>query len=638
MRLKPRIVVNLAFIGFVLTLLALVAYVVWSMRSSRDSFDSVVRSTNLSNAYRNSLTAATEAELAATRFLVSPNLDDRRAFDAAIADLVSSVGVIRAQGDEPDRATIDGLYSKYAPQIVSARASFDAVLRGEASPDLVPSASVGREVTSLLMAPADARHDDAVQGLRSYRGEQRTTLLLGLVAYAIAVPLMFVLLSVVRHYERREIIAEMEMRRLAHAALTDSLTDLGNHRAFQEDLAREVRKARNLQESLCLALIDIDEFKEVNDRAGHAHGDQILLELGGLLRGAVDTDDRLFRIGGDEFAVVMPSCGIEASQFRMERARTLASSALGATISVGLAMLEEADDDELLRAKADAALYLAKRRGRNAVSRFSSETGATGLVTQAKIDALRDLIRDENINVAFQPIWNAARTSFLGCEALARLPDEYGVAGPQEAFDIAERLGRSYDLDVRCLRAIMARAGKVPEGRLLFVNLAPRTLEHADFSVTRLLNQVVAAGISPTQICIEITERSTASIAVVQRETVRLREAGFRIALDDVGAGNSGLEMLRRLTFDFVKIDHSVLLGALDGSGGRGVLMAIVAFASEAGALVIAEGVENAEMLGVVQEVGGRGGIFRIQGLQGDYLSKPDPVIAWTPELTERIA
>src|SRR4029434_11260131 len=98
---------------------------------------------------------------------------------------------------------------------------------------------------------------------RSYRGEQRTTLLLGLVAYAIAVPLMFVLLSVVRHCERREIIAEMEMRRLAHAALTDSLTDLGNHRAFQEDLAREVRKARNLQESLCLALIDIDEFKEV---------------------------------------------------------------------------------------------------------------------------------------------------------------------------------------------------------------------------------------------------------------------------------------------------------------------------------------------------------------------------------------
>src|SRR4029450_7461492 len=96
---------------------------------------------------------------------------------------------------------------------------------------------------------------------------------------------------------------------------------------------------------------------------------------------------------------------------------------------------------------------------------------------------------------ALQPIWNAALPSFLGSAALARLPDEYGVAGPQEAFDIAERLGRAYDLDMRCLRAIMARAGKVPEGRLLFVNLAPRTLEHAYFSVTRLLNQVVAAGI-----------------------------------------------------------------------------------------------------------------------------------------------
>src|SRR2546423_10557550 len=129
MRLSPRTVVNLAFIGFVLTLLALIAYVVWSMRASQDSFDGVVRSTNLSNAYRNSLTAATEAELAATRFLVAPNLDDRRAFDAAIADFATSVGVIRAQGDERDRVTVDALYVKYAPQIISAGAAFDAVLR-----------------------------------------------------------------------------------------------------------------------------------------------------------------------------------------------------------------------------------------------------------------------------------------------------------------------------------------------------------------------------------------------------------------------------------------------------------------------------------------------------------------------------
>src|SRR5436309_2815394 len=96
---------------------------------------------------------------------------------------------------------------------------------------------------------------------------------------------------------------------------------------------------------------------------------------------------------------------------------------------------------------------------------------------------------------------------------------------------------------------------------------------------TRLSTWRSGGGATPSHVCIEITERSTASIAVVQRETARLREAGCRIALDDVGAGNSGLEMLRRLTFDFVKIDHSVLLGALDGSGG---LMAIVAFASEA--------------------------------------------------------
>ena len=125
----------------------------------------------------------------------------------------------------------------------------------------------------------------------------------------------------------------------------------------------------------------------------------------------------------------------------------------------------------------------------------------------------------------------------------------------------------------------------------------------------------------PAQVCFEITERSTAPIEVIQREVAGLKQCGFKIALDDVGAGNSGLEMMRRLRVDFVKIDRSVLLGAVEKGPGRGVLLAIVVFASEAGAFVIAEGIETQEMLAVIQET--NRGPFAVQGIQGFILGVP---------------
>ena len=408
------------------------------------------------------------------------------------------------------------------------------------------------------------------------------------------------LLLLVRKFERRESVANLNMELLEQAALTDSLTGLGNHRAYQEELHREVKAALATNAALSLAVLDIDEFKEVNDTAGHARGDQILFQMGRLLREVCEPADMRFRVGGDEFAVIMTGTDEEHARQRMERFRVLASLT-GATVSVGVAQLEPGDDTEILREKADSTLYTAKRRGRNAVCTFSGDNAEQKPITQSKIQALRELLREDRIDVAFQPVLSSGQGPIVGYEALARIPAGYELDGPQEAFEIAERIGHSHDLDLLCIREGLHQAGNLGVDQILFLNLSPRTLENAGFSAESIANLALEAGLRTEQVCFEITERSAAPIEVVQREVNALKDCGFKIALDDVGAGNSGLEMMRRLSVDFVKIDRSVLVGALEKGPGRGVLLAIIVFASEAGAFVIAEGIETPEMLALIR-------------------------------------
>ncbi|HLF77396.1 MAG TPA: EAL domain-containing protein [Dehalococcoidia bacterium] len=636
MKLQPRTIVNLAFAGFVLTVFALAAHVARSVQGGGAAFEDVVRANKVSSAYYQALNAATLAELHATRFFITPNAEDRREYDNALRDSFAATNLITEEGTESDQQRISDLFNEYAPRIVNATRTFAALERGEPVTDLIPTTSLIQQVQDDLRAQATLSQEAAAHSLSDFRANQRSQQLASLSAFAVAVPLMLALLMVIRHYERGEIRSEVAMRRLEHAALTDSLTGLGNHRAFQEELSREVAEARSLKQTLALAVADVDRFKDINDSEGHAKGDQILLQLGKLWQKAAG-DRQVFRIGGDEFAVLLPSWDADSARGFMESLRMFALDGLGgSTVSIGLAAFEDEDDSEILREKADIALYLAKRRGRNAVSVYAGEGGISSPVTQAKIDSFRYLLQYASVNVAFQPVFLTEGRDIVGFEALTRIPPRFGLEGPQEAFDIAERLGRSYDLDMICINAILARAAEIPEDAILFLNLAPRSLEHAEFTVGSLHRMVVAAGFRPERICFELTERSSASVEVVQRVVGELAAVGFRIALDDVGAGNSGLEMLRVIPVDYVKIDHSVVRGAVEPGTGRAVLMAIVAFASEAGAFVIAEGIENEDMLRLVEGTSGRTGAFRIHGLQGYLLGRPSE--SFTDVLESRLA
>jgi EAL domain-containing protein (putative c-di-GMP-specific phosphodiesterase class I) len=223
-------------------------------------------------------------------------------------------------------------------------------------------------------------------------------------------------------------------------------------------------------------------------------------------------------------------------------------------------------------------------------------------VTPAKIQALRALLEAPRLEIVFQPIWDLQDGRVLGLEALARPWSAYGFDGPADMFAVAEKIGRAHELDAICRSAALARAHEIPEGVLLFLNVNPQSLAHGELGGDRFLRAVAAAGLHPAQVVLEITERSEARLSQVVADGTRLRSLGFRLALDDVGAGNAGLAMLRELPVDFVKIDRTVIAAAIEDTQAQAVLLAIIAYARRAGAYVIAEGIESEQILSFVRK------------------------------------
>jgi diguanylate cyclase (GGDEF)-like protein len=484
------------------------------------------------------------------------------------------------------------------------------------------------EMQTTIAKRAAYQHGQALEALRDLASTQRVnvrtifiTTILGLFELGVGI---FVFAWYGRTVEQRR---RMELAAFERASLTDNLTALGNHRAFQEELDAQVARVGRHGGVLSLAVLDIDEFKGLNDRSGHLYGDRVLAAMGALL-GDVRKCDRTFRIGGDEFAIVLPETQTSDASIMMERIRNAAPARLfGATLSIGIATMTERNlfDAVHLRAQADAALYAGKQSGRNTVMTYADAERGELVLCPDKAQAVRELIHDGHVDVVFQPIWDAYNGVPFGFEALARPAARYGFAGPQEVFEIAERLGRAPALDAVCLDAILARASEVPSAALLFINIVPETLARDLLGGDALVQAVRRAGIAPEQVVIELTERAMPRLDVIVREAKRLQSLGFKLALDDTGSGNAGLEVLRQLAVDFVKIDRTVMIQAMSDEIARAIVASIVVIAHAMGATVIAEGIETNEaldfvlrdaMLGWQRDCG-------IRGVQGYLLGRP---------------
>jgi diguanylate cyclase (GGDEF)-like protein len=426
--------------------------------------------------------------------------------------------------------------------------------------------------------------------------------------------------------EHREVLEAYDRARLD--ARMDPLTGLGNHRAFQEELARQVADAARAGRPLSLVVLDVDDLKRLNDSGGHAEGDQLLAAAGRLIRASLRAADRPFRIGGDEFALLLPATDSETA-FAVAR-RLLASATGGHPIlrdiqrfsfSAGISTFPDPSVDGIrLSHHADAALYWAKRHGRTDIQVF--DPTRHGAVDDARSveelgAAVAAVTTRRALRPVYQPIFSLATGQPIGFEGLVRPAPGSTFPNAQALFTAAEVADRTVELDMAAIEAIASRVERLAPGLYLGLNLSPRTLETEQFHVGELLGILRRYGLAPEQIVVELTEREAIEdLARLKGSLARVQAAGMRIAADDVGAGNAGLRLLSEIAFDIVKIDLSLVQGGLLRDSSQAVLRGLREMARRSGATVVAEGVETPEQLVALRRLG-------ISAAQGYLLGRP---------------
>lgn len=411
-------------------------------------------------------------------------------------------------------------------------------------------------------------------------------------------------------------------------ARLDPLTGLGNHRAFQEELGRQIAQATRDARPLALAILDLDDLKRLNDAEGHAAGDQLLSGVGRLVQTSLRGADRAFRIGGDEFALIFPGTD-SGTAYGIVR-RLLASATGGHPVlrgtprfsfSAGISTCPAPSPDGVrLTHHADAALYWAKRHGRTDIQVFDpARHGAVGDERSAEelAEAVARVASERALRPVFQPIVSLATGYPVGYEGLVRPAPDSGFTNAGSLFTAAEVADRIVELDMAAIETIAARVGRLAPGVYLSLNLSPRTLETEQFHVGELIGILRRRGVEPGQVVIELTEREEIEdLSRLKANLERVRAAGFRIAADDVGAGNAGLRLLSEIAFDVVKVDLSLVQKGLLQESSLAVLRGLREMARRSGASVVAEGVETPEQLVALRRLG-------ITSAQGYLLGRP---------------
>jgi diguanylate cyclase (GGDEF)-like protein len=413
--------------------------------------------------------------------------------------------------------------------------------------------------------------------------------------------------------ERAELIELYNRAKLD--SKVDTLTGLGSHPAFQDELARQLEAVHRDGSSLAVLALDIDGLKQVNDERGHAAGDDLLVAVGRITATTLRRTDRAFRIGGDEFAVLLPNTELQTA---MSIARRILSAAVGGdvgtrgggfSLSIGASATPDPTvDPRLLARNAEAALAWAKQHGRTAAVAYDAELHGVGTSARPAVELtaeVESIIAARGLRPVYQPIFSMATGAPVGYEGLVRPVEGAAFANAGALFAAAEVANRIVELDFACLEAVAAGAGQLEPGVYLSVNLSPRTIESAMFHPAELKAIFKGHGLPLDQIVLELTEREEVQdLDQLRRNLDACRRAGMRIAADDVGSGNAGLRLLSELQFDVVKIDLSLIQAGAAHDASQAVLIGIRELADRSNASVVAEGIETPEQLALVRGMG----------------------------------
>jgi diguanylate cyclase (GGDEF)-like protein len=398
------------------------------------------------------------------------------------------------------------------------------------------------------------------------------------------------------------------LERARHDADHDGLTGALSRSAFRAVL--DSLERANRPGDAALLLIDLDNFGQTNKQSGHAAGDALLAATVAALRDVVGPAVPVGRLGGDEFGALVR--GAAPAMVARQLLNRLVADPPGVAASVGIAHAPDhgRDAEALLRA-ADVALRVAKRSGKQQIATYSGESfGEDG--PRGARGALLRLIDGEGLVMVVQPIVDLPAESVHAYEALARFQTR-GTDSPLHWFALADEFGLRKELELACLRAALRLLDGLPAGARLSVNLSGPVL------MDPAAQELLAEQADVSRLIVEVTEE-----ALVQRDAsleaalAPLLARGARFAIDDMGAGYSGLRQITALHPSYLKLDRSLVRG-IDADPDRAALVrALVGYAQHSGAHLVAEGVETAAELEAVAELG-------VPLVQGYYYGRPGP-------------
>ncbi|BAN34819.1 sensor diguanylate cyclase/phosphodiesterase, PAS, PAS and PAS domain-containing [Sulfuricella denitrificans skB26] len=482
------------------------------------------------------------------------------------------------------------------------------------------------------------------------------SLITAVIATTVMVPFLYYLVSVLRETEQALSAKSLQItsilghhkeaeQNLVQVTNYDALTGLPNRFLFLDRLGHAISRAARSDRMVAVMLLDIDNFKTINDTLGHTHGDLLLQDIADRLSRCVPEDDTLARIGGDEFVIVLE--GVSEVEEIAKIAQkivdifslpfTPSSQEIYVTPSMGVTIypMDGHDSDSLLK-NADAAMYTAKEYGRNHFRFYTTDMNALAIERFAMEGALRRAMEREEFTLYYQPQVDIKSGQVIGVEALLRWNHpERGLVPPGEFVPLLEENNLIIPVGEWVLRTACAQCRAWQDAGLpplrMAVNLSARQFRQENL-VEMIDSILLETGISPKLLELELTEgllmENTSDTSLILGQ---FKSRGVQVAIDDFGTGYSSLSYLKRFPIDRLKIDQSFVRDIIIDSNDAAIAVAVISLGRSLGLSVIAEGVETLDQLEFL-------GVQKCDEYQGYHFSRPVPpeeiVCLFKPEKT----
>jgi diguanylate cyclase (GGDEF)-like protein len=418
-------------------------------------------------------------------------------------------------------------------------------------------------------------------------------------------------------------------RQAEQFATRDPLTSLYNKKIFWEYLGYEIERAKRQKYRFAIMIVDLDDFKPINDTYSHEVGDSYLCEFSLLFKAAIRKGDIASRLGGDNFAAILPVCDESQATIAAQRLQKsimtqsfrLPDNAIARiTASIGMAIYpDHAQDAEILYDVADSMLHKAKLTGKNRISTPGDELDMAFLkhASQKSIFILES-IRLKRIIPYFQPIVDVKTKEVMAYEVLTRIVTPDRIIEAEDFIADAEGMGAVGKIDYLLIDQALDEVKRQGFTGKLFFNLSPKALLMNEFMPT-MRSFMKQYGLKPSQLVFEITERETVKkLGEIENIVYSLKDDGFQLAIDDFGSGYSSFQYLTMFHTDYLKIDGEFIkrMSGLNNKVEKTIVANIAALAKELGIQTIAEYVETETIMDNVRAVG-------IDYAQGYYIAHP---------------